>query len=55
MRAVAVALGIANSARVEDVSEPPAANGAVLARNRDRRMRHRPRYRLRPLWLATAQ
>ena len=32
MRALTVAPGIANSARVEDVPEPPAANGAVLAR-----------------------
>src|SRR6516164_8441883 len=32
MRALTVAPGIANSARVEDLPEPPAADGAVLVR-----------------------
>jgi glucose 1-dehydrogenase len=32
MRALTVAPGIANSARVEDVPEPPAADGSVLVR-----------------------
>ena len=32
MRALTVAPGIANSARVEDVPDPPAADGAVLVR-----------------------
>src|SRR5579862_8186150 len=32
MRALTVAPGIANSARVEDVPEPPRADGAVLVR-----------------------
>ena len=32
MRALTVAPGIANSARVEDVSEPPAEDGSVLVR-----------------------
>jgi glucose 1-dehydrogenase len=32
MRALTVAPGIANSARVEDVAEPPAADGSVLVR-----------------------
>lgn len=30
MRALTVQPGVANSARVEDVPEPPAANGSVL-------------------------
>ena len=32
MRAITVAPGIANSARLDDVPEPPAADGAVLVR-----------------------
>src|ERR1700726_5066901 len=32
MRALTVAPGIANSARVEDVPEPPRSDGAVLVR-----------------------
>jgi glucose 1-dehydrogenase len=32
MRALTVAPGIANSARVEDVAEPPASDGAILVR-----------------------
>src|ERR1700680_1590327 len=32
MRALTVAPGIANSARVEDVPEPPVSDGAVLVR-----------------------
>jgi glucose 1-dehydrogenase len=34
MRALTVAPGIANSARVEDVAEPPAADGSVLVRTK---------------------
>src|SRR5450755_4128631 len=33
MRAMTVAPGIANSARVEDVPEPPRADGTVLVRS----------------------
>jgi len=32
MRALTVAPGQANSARVEDVAEPPASDGTVLVR-----------------------
>ena len=32
MRALTVAPGVANSARVEDVPDPPASDGAVLVR-----------------------
>ncbi len=32
MRALTVAPGTANSAKVEDVPEPPASDGAVLVR-----------------------
>ena len=32
MRAITVAPGIANSARLEDVADPPQSDGAVLVR-----------------------
>jgi len=32
MRALTVAPGIANSARVEDVADPPSSDGAILVR-----------------------
>ena len=56
MRALTVAPGIANSARVEDVAEPPLSDGAVSgAGDGDRRVRHRSRYRRRALWLGAAR
>ena len=55
MRALTVAPGVANSARVEDVAEPPLSDGAVLVRTVGaRRVRHRSRNRVGRLWLGAA-
>ena len=48
MRAITVLPGVANSARLDEVPDPPASDGAVLARTLGARgVRHRSRDRLR--------